>query len=99
MAKDLEQQRESDVFRILDPPSFPITPSFPKPLQFIGGGLGAGLALAGALLYLLAILDKAMYSERDVETCLKLPVLVSLPNLTADAVNTGGRVAKPSHAG
>ena len=99
MAKDLEQQRESDVFRILDPPSFPLTPSFPKPLQFVGGGLGAGLALAGALLYLLAILDKAMYSERDVEACLKLPVLVSLPNLAADALNTSGRVAKPSHAG
>jgi polysaccharide chain length determinant protein (PEP-CTERM system associated) len=96
MAKDLEQQRESDVFRILDPPSLPLAPSFPKPLQFVGGGLGAGLALAGGLLYLLAILDKAMYSERDVETCLKLPVLVSLPNLAVDAVNTG--VARPRHA-
>jgi polysaccharide chain length determinant protein (PEP-CTERM system associated) len=98
IAKDLELERQSDVFRILDPPSLPLTPSFPKPLQFIGGGLGGGLALSVGLLYLLAMLDKAMYSERDVETCLKLPVLVSLPNLTADAVNAGGRVAHSSHA-
>ena len=98
MAKDLEQERESDVFRILDPPSFPLVPSFPKPLQFVGGGLGAGLALAIGLLYLLAMLDKAMYSERDVENCLKLPVLVSLPDLVADAVNSGGRIVPTSHA-
>ncbi len=85
MAKDLEQERESDVFRILDPPSFPLLPSFPKPIQFVGGGLGAGLVLAVGLLYLLAALDKAMYSERDVELSLKLPVLTTVPAFTAIA--------------
>jgi len=83
IAKDLEQERESEVFRVLDPPSYPVAPSFPKFIQFVGGGLGAGFALAIGVLYLLAAFDKAMYSERDVENCLKLPVLVSLPNLIA----------------
>jgi len=98
IAKDLEQERESDVFRILDPPSFPLLPSFPKPILFVGGGLGAGLLLAAGLLYLLAALDKAMYSERDVETCLKVPVLVSLPDLAAEAAHMGGRLASASRA-
>ncbi|MGB7437308.1 MAG: GNVR domain-containing protein, partial [Candidatus Acidiferrum sp.] len=83
IAKDLEHQQESEVFRVLDPPSYPDSPSFPKLILFLPGGLVAGLALALGILYLLAILDKAMYSERDVESVLKLPVLVSVPNLNA----------------
>jgi polysaccharide chain length determinant protein (PEP-CTERM system associated) len=83
IAKDLVQQQESEVFRELDPPSYPSSPSFPKMILFLPGGLAAGLALACGILYLLAMLDTAMYSERDVEASLKLPVLVSVPNLNA----------------
>ena len=79
MATSLEHQQESETFRILDPPSLPTTPSSPNRLALIGGGMGAGLALGLGVLYLLAMLDKAMYTERDVETCLKLPVLTTVP--------------------
>jgi polysaccharide chain length determinant protein (PEP-CTERM system associated) len=79
MAGDLEHEQQSENFRILDAPSLPIKPSFPKKTLFVGGGLGAGFALALGIIYLLAINDKAMYCERDVETCLKLPVLTMVP--------------------
>jgi polysaccharide chain length determinant protein (PEP-CTERM system associated) len=85
MAADLEHQKQSETFRVLDPPNYPSSPSFPKLPMFIGGGMGVGLFLAAAILYMFALLDKAMYTERDVEVCLKLPVLVSVPN-----VNVGG---------
>jgi len=83
MATSLEHQQESETFRVLDPPSLPTSPSSPNRLALIGGGMGAGLALALVLLYLLAMLDKAMYTERDVETCLKLPVLTTVPSFDA----------------
>jgi uncharacterized protein involved in exopolysaccharide biosynthesis len=79
IAKDLEHQQESEVFRVLDPPSYPSAPSFPKLIMFLGGGLGGGFALAVGILYLIAMLDKGMYSERDVELSLKLPVLTMVP--------------------
>ncbi len=79
MATSLEHQQESETFRILDPPSLPTTPSSPNRLALIGGGMGVGLALGFGVLYLLAMMDKAMYTERDVETCLKLPVLTTVP--------------------
>jgi polysaccharide chain length determinant protein (PEP-CTERM system associated) len=79
IAKDLEHQQESEVFRVLDPPSYPSAPSFPKLIMFLGGGLGGGFALAIGILYLIAMLDKAMYSEKDVELSLKLPVLTMVP--------------------
>jgi len=80
MATDLEHQQESQTFKVLDPPSLPVTPSFPKLLNFIGGGAAAGLTLALATMYFLALSDKAMYGERDVELCLKLPVLALVPS-------------------
>jgi polysaccharide chain length determinant protein (PEP-CTERM system associated) len=81
MATDLEHQQESEQFRVLDPPSLPSEPSFPKKTLFAGGGLGAGLAISLALLYLLAMSDKSLHTERDVELALKLPVLALVPAL------------------
>jgi uncharacterized protein involved in exopolysaccharide biosynthesis len=87
MATELEHQKQSETFRVLDPPSYPSSPSFPKVPMFVGGGMGAGLFVSVALLYMFALLDKAMYTERDVESALKLPVLVSVPNLNVSGAN------------
>jgi polysaccharide chain length determinant protein (PEP-CTERM system associated) len=89
MATDLEHQQQGENFRVLDAPSLPSTPSFPKKIVFVGGSLGAGLALSLGILYLLAVSDKAMYSERDVELCLKLPVLTTVPSFDVRAHGNG----------
>jgi polysaccharide chain length determinant protein (PEP-CTERM system associated) len=81
MATDLEHQQESEQFRVLDPPSLPNKPSFPNRKYFAAGGLGAGFALALAIMYLIAFLDKSMHTERDVEVCLNMPVLTTVPLL------------------
>src|SRR5207249_3130051 len=83
VAGDLESQQQSEQFRVYDPPSLPDRPSFPKKVYFAGGGLSGGLALGLALLYLIAIGDKSMHTERDVELALKLPVLALVPVLEA----------------
>ena len=83
VAGDLESQQESEQFRVLDPPSLPDRPSFPKRAYFAGGGLGGGLALGLAILCLIAMGDKSMHTERDVELALKLPVLALVPVLEA----------------
>src|SRR3974377_2457254 len=77
---DVQSQQEGETFRVLDAPSLPAAPSFPARIAFVGGGLGAGLVLGLGILYLLAMSDKAMYTERDIEVCLKLPVLTLIPS-------------------
>jgi polysaccharide chain length determinant protein (PEP-CTERM system associated) len=96
MVVHLENEKQSETFRVLDPPSFPMTPSFPSKILFLGGGAGAGLALGLGILYLLMLTDKAMYTEHDVELCLKLPVLTLVPNYELSAVNASGKRKKPS---
>ena len=91
MATDLEHQQQGENFRVLDAPSLPSTPSFPKKIVFVGGSLGAGLVLSLGILYLLAVSDKAMYSERDVELCLKLPVLSTVPSFDVRAHGNGSK--------
>jgi len=88
MATSLEHQQESETFKVLDPPSLPVAPSYPRKTVFVGGGAGAGLALALATLYLLALTDNAIYTDRDIEWSLKLPVLVMVPSF--DASGRGG---------
>jgi len=80
MATDLEHEQQGENFKVLDSPSLPSTPSFPKKVVFVGGSLGGGFALSLGILYLLALSDKALYSERDVELYLKLPVLTAVPS-------------------
>lgn len=80
VAKELDQQQQGEQFSVLDPPSLPMTPSFPKKPMFAGAGFGGGLALGLAILYLIAALDSSMHTERDVEVCLKLPVLAMIPS-------------------
>lgn len=79
MATNLEQQQEGEQFKVLDPASLPDKPSFPNKLLFLGGGTGAGLVLGLGILYLLAVSDTSLHTEREVETYLKLPVLATVP--------------------
>jgi uncharacterized protein involved in exopolysaccharide biosynthesis len=82
IGRDLNRQQEGEQFRVLDPPSLPMTPSFPKKTLFAGTGFGGGLALGLAILYLLAFLDSSIHTERDVELCMKLPVLAMVPTVS-----------------
>ena len=81
MGVALNRQQQGELLRVLDPATLPTTPSFPKLPLFAGGGAAAGLAAAFGILYLIAALDTAMHTERDVETCLQLPVLALVPNV------------------
>jgi polysaccharide chain length determinant protein (PEP-CTERM system associated) len=81
MATNLAHQQEGEQFRVLDPPSLPAKPSFPNMVKFASGGLGAGFALGLGILYILMLGDQTFHTEKDVEVCLKLPVLTTIPLL------------------
>jgi polysaccharide chain length determinant protein (PEP-CTERM system associated) len=90
VAKELDQSQQGAQFSVLDPPSLPMSPSFPKKPIFAGAGFGGGLALGLAILYLIAALDSSMHTDRDVEVCLKLPVLAMIPSGTPNGWAASG---------
>jgi protein tyrosine kinase modulator len=75
MATTLENQQQSEKFRVLDPPSLPERPSFPNRQLFSLGGLCAGLGLAVGMIHLSEMRDRSIRSTRDVETYLGVPTL------------------------
>src|SRR5215467_13416073 len=103
IAKEFTHEQQGEQFSLEDPPSLPMTPSFPKKPVFAGGGLAGGLVLGFAVLYLLAALDSSMHSERDVEVCLKLPVLAMVPTmdpaLMGRSTGNGSRASEMGLAG
>ncbi len=89
IATDLAHQQQGEQFRVLDPPGLPTKPSFPKIPYFAGGGLGVGMVLGLAILYLLMATDNTLHTEKEVEMYLKLPVLASLPDMEPFAGQRG----------
>lgn len=87
MARNLELQQQSEQFRILDPASYPNSPSFPNRLMFSLGGLAGGLALGAGLTLLLEMKDTSVRSDREIESLLHLPVLAVVPTLKPSANN------------
>lgn len=81
MSTDLERRQEGEQFRVLDSPNTPKKPSFPDPLIFAGGGLGAGLALGLGIVLVVELRDKSIRDERDIEFYLQLPTLALVPSL------------------
>lgn len=86
LAANLEHQQESEQFSDFDPPTLPDKPSSPNEAMLRGGGFALGLGIGIGIIYLIAYLDRSMHTERDVENCLKLPVLTMVPDL-ADTVD------------
>ena len=71
----LDRRQQGEQFRVMDEPNLPESPSFPKRPVFVGGGLGAGLAVGLFIVALLEYMDTAVRSERDIWAFTKLPTL------------------------
>jgi uncharacterized protein involved in exopolysaccharide biosynthesis len=87
LSTSMTHEQNGEQFRIYDPPSLPEKPSFPKKAYFVGGGFAGGLAIGVGILFLLALLDQTIHTERDAENFLKLPVLTVVPTLAVAGLN------------
>ena len=67
MATSMELLQQGERFRVLDPPSLPVKPSFPNRLKFCGIGVVVGLALGLAVVGAFEKMDDRVYSETELK--------------------------------
>jgi succinoglycan biosynthesis transport protein ExoP len=79
MATSMELLQQGERFRIIDPPSLPLKPSFPDRLKFCGIGLVVGLALGSGVVATVEVMDDRVYSELELRKLLPVTVLSELP--------------------
>lgn len=85
LAGNLEKRQAGQQFRLVDRPSLPVVPSFPKRVPIALGGLGAGLVLGAALAFLIDIKDGVFYSEKDFNRVLQAPLVVGIPLILTES--------------
>ena len=81
LATNLEKRQQGEQFRVIDPASLPIAPSFPNRLKFSLAGIAAGLALGLGLVVLRELVDTRIYTEQMVKSLTRAPVLTTVPGL------------------
>ena len=85
MSNALEQRQQGETFNVMDPANLPEKPSFPNRWIFAGGGLAAGLAIGFGMVLVFEVSDKAIRTDRDVESLLGLRTLAMVPVIGEEA--------------
>jgi polysaccharide chain length determinant protein (PEP-CTERM system associated) len=79
MATSMELLQQGERFRIVDPPSLPLKPTFPNRLKFCGMGLLFGIALGLGVVWATEAMDDRVYDEANLKHLLRVPVVSEIP--------------------
>lgn len=85
MATSMELLQQGERFRIIDPPSLPLKPSFPNRFKFCGMGLLVGLALGAVCVWVAELMDDRVYGEMELRKLLPVSILSELPVISGAA--------------
>jgi polysaccharide biosynthesis transport protein len=79
MATSMELLQQGERFRVIDPPSLPLKPSFPNRLKFCAIGVLVGLVLSAGCVVAAEGMDDCVYNEAELRKLLPVSVLSELP--------------------
>jgi succinoglycan biosynthesis transport protein ExoP len=91
MATSMEHMQQGERFRMLDPPSFPLKPDFPKRLQFCGIGLGFGLMLGIVAAGGFEFMDDRLHSVKAIKALLPIKVISEIPEVQDPSDDRGNK--------
>jgi polysaccharide chain length determinant protein (PEP-CTERM system associated) len=79
MATSMELLHQGERFRVVDPPSLPLKPTFPNRLKLCGTGLFLGMALGLGFVVAAEMMDGRVHDEADLKRLLQVPVISEIP--------------------
>jgi uncharacterized protein involved in exopolysaccharide biosynthesis len=81
MTENLEENRNSDTYKIIDEANLPDNPAFPDRVQLMMIGLIGGLAMGIGAAFGRELLDTTLGSEDEAAAVLKLPILATISEI------------------
>jgi len=84
MATNLEERKQGEQFRMIDPPSLPQSPYWPNRLACSLGGLALGLALGLAIATMLDLLSPRLTQESELAEFVGSGYILALPSLATE---------------
>src|SRR5271165_332540 len=84
MATNLEERRQGEQFRMIDPPNLPARPYWPNRLACSLGGLATGLAIGLAIAMLLDLLSPRLTQESELAEFIGSGYILALPSLPTE---------------
>lgn len=88
IAVNMERKQKGEQFKIVDPAQLPQKPVQPNMKSLFVKVVGVGLAIGGAIIFLLEYLDESIKSPEVIETALKLKVLCTVPQIISGKMRT-----------
>jgi succinoglycan biosynthesis transport protein ExoP len=85
LSESMEQSRQGEQFRILDPAIPPRQPSAPNRIRLVLVGMLLALGAGAAAAVLAEHLDASFHTYDDLRSFTKVPVLASIPRIVSDA--------------
>ena len=83
IAVNMERKQKGEQFRVLDAARLPEKPIKPDMKKLFALIVGAGLAVGGAIVFLLEYFDNTFKRVADIESGLKLAVLCTVPEIVS----------------
>lgn len=81
LASSLESRQKGAQFSIVDAANYPLEPSPPSRSVLLLAGLGISLVAGIALAILVSFLDPYIWTNKELERALEMPVLVEIPSM------------------
>lgn len=81
MAASAIKTSENDIYRVLDEANMPERPVFPARVHIVLMGIAAGLVAGVVAAFTREYFEPSLGTEHEIATVLKLPVLVSVPEI------------------
>ena len=79
LATNLEKRQQSEHFRIIDPPSLPITPYSPNRFKLNIIGLAVGLVLGAVATVGAELIDDRIYDDKEFKKMIPVELMVEVP--------------------
>ncbi len=79
LTTSLEENQEGQQFRLVDPPTLPVTPSGPNRLKICLGGMAGGILFGVVLGFLIDTRDSSFHDEKALGQTFALPVVLGMP--------------------